>query len=163
MRLILTTATPSNAVYTDASGAPQYKVNTPFALHDRTTAISRVVAHDIPRRHSQSTDGHEAEPQERERFAGLAHIDWHLLDSSVIRFGGRELATRDFFRKEGWGWYGQLVSTCVSAIKWAHAPRPAATVFSQQATAENINGSLAHTLRRRVLLPPPEALPTHDN
>ncbi|KAJ6606064.1 hypothetical protein DFH09DRAFT_1119210 [Mycena vulgaris] len=105
MQLFLTTATPSNSVYTDESGVPQYKVNTPFKL-DRTTAISRVVEHGIPRR-SGSMDGHDAGIEEGERFASLAHIDWHLVESSVIRFRGRELATRDFFRKEGWGWYGR--------------------------------------------------------
>ncbi|KAJ7700722.1 hypothetical protein B0H17DRAFT_1247280 [Mycena rosella] len=107
MQLFLTTATPSNSVYTDESGAPKYKVNTPFKLLQRTTGISRVVEYNIPRRRSLSPDGHEVEVEEGERFASLAHIDWHLLESSVIRFRGRELATRDFFRKVGWGWYGR--------------------------------------------------------
>lgn len=112
MQLVLTTASPSNAVYTDGSGAPQYKVNTPLKLHNRTTAISRVIEHGIPRRRSQSqsADEHEVEV-EGERFASLAQIDWRVVESSVIRFRDRELLTRDFFRKTGWGWYGRWVSS----------------------------------------------------
>ncbi|KAJ7932733.1 hypothetical protein B0H13DRAFT_2650715 [Mycena leptocephala] len=109
MQLFLTTGTPSNAVYTDASGAPQYKVNTPFKVHHRTTSISRVVEHEIPRRHSGSSSGGNESPLEEgvRRFANLATIDWRVFDSSVIHFRGQELAVRDFFRKEGWGWYGR--------------------------------------------------------
>jgi hypothetical protein len=109
MRLFLTTTSPSNAVYTDASGAPQYKVKTPFKVHNRTTAISRVIERGIPRRHSgSSAEGHEAE-EESVRYANLANIDWRPFGSSVIHFRGQELAVRDFFRKEGLGWYGRLV------------------------------------------------------
>ncbi|KAJ7119088.1 hypothetical protein C8R44DRAFT_789990 [Mycena epipterygia] len=107
MQLVLTTASPSNAVYTDGSG-PQYKVTTPLKLHDRTTAISRVIEHGIPRRRSQSRSEHEDEAEvEGERFASLAQIDWRVVGSSVIRFRDRELLTREFFRKKGWGWYGR--------------------------------------------------------
>jgi hypothetical protein len=41
MRLFLTTASPSNAIYTDASGAPQYKVKTPFKVHNSSSAEFR--------------------------------------------------------------------------------------------------------------------------
>ncbi|KAJ7041960.1 hypothetical protein C8F04DRAFT_1176617 [Mycena alexandri] len=116
MQLFLTTSSPSNTVYADASGSSQYKVTTPFGVRNRgTTTISRVVQRDIPRRWSSSSngaiatsDGHGAELGDRgDRFALLARIDWRLSDSSVIHFRGRELATREFFRKEGWGSYGR--------------------------------------------------------
>ncbi|KAJ6567120.1 hypothetical protein B0H19DRAFT_1139526 [Mycena capillaripes] len=110
MQLFLTTATPSNAVYVDGSGSPQYKVTTPFKVHDRTTAISRIVEREIPRRQStgSSSGAHEDRVvDENTRFANLANIDWRLFDSSVIHFRGQELAVREFFRKEGWGWYGR--------------------------------------------------------
>ncbi|KAJ7490957.1 hypothetical protein FB451DRAFT_628373 [Mycena latifolia] len=102
MHLFLTTANPTNAVYTNENGVPQYKIHTPLMSRDLTTVISRVVD-GIPRR-SGKGDGHDAEGGER--FASLAHIDWHLVDSSVIRFRGREIVSRDFFRKEGVGWFG---------------------------------------------------------
>ncbi|KAJ6501307.1 hypothetical protein DFH09DRAFT_1203046 [Mycena vulgaris] len=104
MHLFLTTATPTNAVYTNESGTPQYKVHTPFKLPPRTTSISRVVD-GIPR-HSGSAHIHEDREEDGERFASLAHIDWHLVESSVIRFRGHELSAQDFFRKEGLGWFG---------------------------------------------------------
>ncbi|KAF7353874.1 hypothetical protein MVEN_01073300 [Mycena venus] len=108
MQLVLTTASPTNAVYTDASGAPQYKVNTPLKAHNRTTTISRVVERGIPRRNSgSSAGGSESEAEGSARFANLASIDWRVFESSVIRFRGQELAVHDFFRKVGWGWYGR--------------------------------------------------------
>ncbi|KAJ7041961.1 hypothetical protein C8F04DRAFT_946387 [Mycena alexandri] len=116
MQLFLTASSPSNTVYADASGSSQYKVSTPFGVRHRTTTISRVVQRDIPRRWSSSSnngtiatsDGHGAELGDRgDRFALLARIDWRLFDSSVIHFRGRELATREFFRKEGLGCYGR--------------------------------------------------------
>ncbi|KAJ7184582.1 hypothetical protein C8R46DRAFT_938532 [Mycena filopes] len=114
MRLFLSTASPSNAVYADAAGSPQYKVTSPFGVpvRHRTTTVSRVVEPGIPRRWSSSSAGtsaaHGSEGGDGgERFALLARIDWRLFDSSVINFRGRELPTRDFFRKDGWGWYGR--------------------------------------------------------
>ncbi|KAJ7142142.1 hypothetical protein C8R43DRAFT_582603 [Mycena crocata] len=102
MRLVLTTGSPANAIYTDATGAPRYKVNTPFKLSHRTTAISRAIEGEIPRRNSWSDN-----VDEEQRFASLAHINWRVFESSVIRFRGSELATRDLFRKDGWGCYGR--------------------------------------------------------
>ncbi|KAJ7684350.1 hypothetical protein DFH06DRAFT_4880 [Mycena polygramma] len=111
MHLFLTTASPSNALYTDAAGAPQYKVNTPLKLNHRATTISRVVERDIPRRQSTSSSrsGPSNEPEviADARFANLANIDWRVVESSVIYFRGQELAVHDFFRKQGWGWYGR--------------------------------------------------------
>ncbi|KAJ7680060.1 hypothetical protein B0H17DRAFT_943550 [Mycena rosella] len=99
MHLYLTTSTPTNSIYTDESGALRYKVHTPMKPTDRTTAISRVVE-GIPHR-SDSADGQDE--IDGERFANLAHIDWHPVKSSVIRFRGRELATQDSFAKKAWG------------------------------------------------------------
>ncbi|KAJ7765710.1 hypothetical protein B0H16DRAFT_1524083 [Mycena metata] len=115
MQLFLTTASPSNAVYADASGSSQYKISTPFGVRHRITTISRVVERDIPRRWSSSSNGTTPSSNGHgagvgnggDRFALLARVDWRLFDSSVIHFRGRELATREFFRKEGWGWYGR--------------------------------------------------------
>ncbi|KAJ7765709.1 hypothetical protein B0H16DRAFT_1413193 [Mycena metata] len=108
-QLFLSTGDPSNAVYADASGSSQYKVSTPFGVHHRTTSISRVVERDIPRRWSSSSNGTIAtsDADGGDRFALLARIDWKLLESSVIHFRGRELATGEFFRKEGLGLYGR--------------------------------------------------------
>ncbi|KAJ7725286.1 hypothetical protein DFH07DRAFT_970900 [Mycena maculata] len=104
MHLFLNTDSPWNTFYTDESGALQYKTNTPLKLHDRTTTISRVVE-GIPR-----ADGREAEAEVEDgaRFASLAQINWRQIESSVIHFQGRELATQEFFRTEGsLGWFGR--------------------------------------------------------
>jgi hypothetical protein len=153
MQLFLTTGTPSNAVYTDASGAPQYKVNTPFKVHHRTTSISRVVEHEIPRRHSGSSSGGNESPLEEgvRRFANLATIDWRVFDSSVIHFRGQELAVRDFFRKEGWGWYGRLVLSLCSHE--SALTRFEDIVCSQPWMGGSLNGSSEHIRHRQVPVP----------
>ncbi|KAF8192407.1 hypothetical protein K438DRAFT_2135653 [Mycena galopus ATCC 62051] len=96
---------------TNKSGAPQYKTSTPLKLHDRTTAISKVVDPGIPRRedeHEAGAMGEESGP----RFAGLAQINWRVANPSVIHFRGQELATTTFFRKHKDGKLpGRLVTT----------------------------------------------------
>ncbi|KAJ7482155.1 hypothetical protein B0H11DRAFT_1212546 [Mycena galericulata] len=108
MQLFLATDHPWNTVYTDASGAPWYKTQTPLKLHDRTTSISKVIDPDIPRRAPEpDASNNSADGIDTARFASLAQIDWRVIKSSVIHFGGRELATNEFFRKAGtqgvWG------------------------------------------------------------
>ncbi|KAJ6630323.1 hypothetical protein B0H10DRAFT_1939093 [Mycena sp. CBHHK59/15] len=113
MQLILTTATPSNSVYIDSSGTKHYKVQTPFKVHDRTTTISRAIDSDIPQRLSESSnqlephDADEDAKADQIRFGSLAYINWRVVESSVIHFCGRELETKSFLRKDGWGWYGR--------------------------------------------------------
>ncbi|KAF7298339.1 hypothetical protein MKEN_01358500 [Mycena kentingensis (nom. inval.)] len=118
MRLTLTTSSPSDAVYTSEDGVPQYKVASVPLLkkmrEGRSIKVSKVVDADIPRApsrgsatSSQPEGGGSAEAAAR--YARLATIDLHVVDPSVIRFAGREreVLMRDFFRKEGWGWYGR--------------------------------------------------------
>ncbi|KAJ7700712.1 hypothetical protein B0H17DRAFT_925229 [Mycena rosella] len=134
MQLVLTTTTPSNSIYINESGAPKYKVNTPLKLHDRTTAISRI-----------SADGHEAEAEEGVQFASLVHINWHLAESSVIRFQGHKYPTHDFFRKVGWGWYGRShrhrVFTALDGkeYKWI------LSAYTSQASAPTHNTNFIHS------------------
>ena len=110
MHLVLGNDSPWNTVYTDESGAPQYKTNTPLKLHDRTTAISKFVGPGIPRREDEHETGGEGE-ESGPRFASLAQINWRVVDPSVIHFRGQELATDTFFRKHKDGklpgWFGR--------------------------------------------------------
>jgi hypothetical protein len=106
MRLILTAASPSDATYTDTSGAPKYKVHT----RGWTTSISRALEEaEIPRRQSRSSSLQRSVDIDKEqvRFASLAQIEWRLAKTSVLRLGEHELEASSFFRKEGWGWYGR--------------------------------------------------------
>jgi len=98
MRLILTSDSPINTIYTEESGAAQYKVKTTFKVHNRPTVVSRVVE-GIPHGHSGSADGDEREAEDGVRFANLANIDWRASDATVITFRGQEFVARDFFRK----------------------------------------------------------------
>jgi hypothetical protein len=41
-------------------------------------------------------------------FEYIAQIDWKFLKSTRFRFGdGKEVLSKNFFRKETWGWYGR--------------------------------------------------------
>ncbi|KAJ6577669.1 hypothetical protein B0H19DRAFT_1252989 [Mycena capillaripes] len=98
MHLFLNSDFPYDTVYNDESGALLYKAKTPFKMHNRQTTISRVV------------DGIPSAQEESAHFTNHVTIDWRVLESNVhIHFGGQELAARDFFRKEGSGWYGRFV------------------------------------------------------
>jgi hypothetical protein len=106
MQLILATHNPLDSTYHDAtwrdadSGVVQYKVRTPIKMHDQTTTISRRIEGDIPQRDSSATD-------DSERFGLVAQISWHLVGSSVIQFGDKDIECAKFFRKESLGLYGQ--------------------------------------------------------
>ena len=40
--------------------------------------------------------------QSRDSFAHLATVEYHVISSSRIRMRGLDVATNDYFRKEGW-------------------------------------------------------------
>ncbi|KAF5345048.1 hypothetical protein D9758_010441 [Tetrapyrgos nigripes] len=41
-------------------------------------------------------------------FKYIAQIDWRRVRSTKFRFGdGKEVLSKDFFRRESWGWYGR--------------------------------------------------------
>ena len=48
------------------------------------------------------TQGQEEEHL-RDSFAHLATVEYHIIGSSRIRMGNLDVATDDYFRKEGWG------------------------------------------------------------
>ncbi|KAF8062553.1 hypothetical protein FPV67DRAFT_1586369 [Lyophyllum atratum] len=93
MHLYLSGREAINSEYANDNGQVLYKVETPQALGTRTSTISMVVAFDVPQR--------DGEPDMHNRFAHLAEIEHHVLGSSIMRFGGQEHQTKDFFRKEG--------------------------------------------------------------
>ncbi|KAF4614502.1 hypothetical protein D9613_003484 [Agrocybe pediades] len=47
------------------------------------------------------------ETESHTRFSEVASIEFHTILSSVIRYKGKEWKTREFFKKEGRGWYGR--------------------------------------------------------
>ncbi|GLB35659.1 hypothetical protein LshimejAT787_0212240 [Lyophyllum shimeji] len=104
MHLYLSTPSPLNATFTNEDGQVMYKVDTPMAVGTRTSTISCVVPNDIPQ---QQSDSSAAEESMKDRFAHLAQVEHNVVGSSVLRFGGKEILTKEYFRKEGWGAYGR--------------------------------------------------------
>lgn len=97
MLLYLSNRSPLNSVYTNVEGQVLYRTQSPIILRRKTT-ISRVVPNDI-----------NSEPVEdmQDRFGLLAEIEYNALSSSIIRFRGEEIKTKEYFRKDGWGPIGR--------------------------------------------------------
>ncbi|RDB19297.1 hypothetical protein Hypma_013597 [Hypsizygus marmoreus] len=66
MHLYLSSRSPLHAVYTNEDGQVMYKVETTYGLGNRTSTISCVVPHDIPRKITTSARKPAAPPVERE-------------------------------------------------------------------------------------------------
>ncbi|KAF9463421.1 hypothetical protein BDZ94DRAFT_610006 [Collybia nuda] len=100
MNLHLSSPSPLNATYSNDAGQVIYKVDTPLKLGREITTIKRVIPNDI-------ADSENDEVDMRDRFGFLGQIEHKAIASSVIKFGGAEIETKDYFRKEGWGSYGR--------------------------------------------------------
>jgi len=87
----------SKSVYSNETGQVLYKVETPIKLPPRTSTISRVVPNNM------STDTEDM----RDKFAYLATVKHKAIASSTLRFGGNEVETKEYFRKEGWSAHGR--------------------------------------------------------
>jgi hypothetical protein len=97
MLLHLSGRSPLNSVYTNPEGQVLYKTKSPMTMSARTTTVSYVLPNDIGK-----------EPEDMcDRFAHLAEVEHNTLASSIIRFRGEEVKTKEYFRKEGWGPLGR--------------------------------------------------------
>ncbi|KAJ6616392.1 hypothetical protein B0H10DRAFT_2392384 [Mycena sp. CBHHK59/15] len=111
MQFNLSTHKPINDTYSDAeSGVAQYKVQTEIKMHDTTTTISRRINNDVLRR--EEDEG--ADAANSEWFGLLAYIYWHVVGSTVIRFGGQDIDAATFFRKENFSLYGCIESGLIT-------------------------------------------------
>ncbi|KAF5379133.1 hypothetical protein D9615_005855 [Tricholomella constricta] len=95
MQLYLSGPRAFHSTYHDANGQAIYKVRTSSQVFGRTTTVSRILRNEILYDHSM-----------RDIFGHLAQIEWKSFRSSILRFYGREMRTRSFFKKQGWGWHG---------------------------------------------------------
>ena len=96
MLLSLSGFSPLHGTYTNPEGQVLYKTKTSLLSPSRTT-ISRVLPPDVSK-----------EPEDMcDRFAHLAEVKRNPLASSIIRFRGEEIKTKEYFRKEGWGPLGR--------------------------------------------------------
>lgn len=101
MNLILSDRSFLNATYSNDAGQVIYKVETPKKLTTRISTITRVIPNDV------TLKGYSDEVDMQNRFGFLAQIEHKPISSSVIKFGGVEVETKEYFRKQGWGWYGR--------------------------------------------------------
>ncbi|KAG5637189.1 hypothetical protein H0H81_005446 [Sphagnurus paluster] len=99
MHLYLSSSSPLHSTFSNEEGQVLYKVETPvMSLSARTSTISCVVP---------STSGPDSTTSMQDTFALLGQVEHNRFSSSVMRFGGNEFKTKDYFRKEGLGPYGR--------------------------------------------------------
>lgn len=103
MYLYLSNSSPLNSIYTNAEGQALFKVRTPSNFFGRTTAVSRVVSNFSSRSENVTRRDYSL----HDRFGQVAQFEWKFFRSSQLRFKGREVKTRAFFKKQGWGWHGR--------------------------------------------------------
>jgi len=89
-----------DATYRTPEGQVVYKVESAMPLLGaRTIKISKIMPTFLDNR--ITTKGREAEYL-RDSFAHLATVEYHTFRSSRIRMGSLNVATSDYFRREGW-------------------------------------------------------------
>jgi hypothetical protein len=84
----LSTERVRNAVITNEQGQIIYKTDTPFKFGTRTTTIYKI---------KPNADLSDM----RDQFDVIGEIEWHSFTSSKFRFGGAEVATKEFIPKRG--------------------------------------------------------------
>lgn len=102
MNLNLSEGSPLNSTFYNDAGQVIYRVETPSGLGSRTSTITRVIPNNV-----EPKKGREVNMQDR--FGFLAQVEHNPISSSVLRFPGGEIPTKEYFRREGWGWYGRYV------------------------------------------------------
>ncbi|KAF8061763.1 hypothetical protein FPV67DRAFT_1422285 [Lyophyllum atratum] len=121
-----------------------------MATATRVSTISMVVADDFLR-----GDG---EPDMQDKFARLVEIEHRVLGSSVMRFGGYEYQTKDYFRKEGFSLSRNRVRTASDGREYEWLLRSmksealilATPSFSQLVTNDSEEKTIAKTRRRSL-------------
>ncbi|KAH7924511.1 hypothetical protein BV22DRAFT_501292 [Leucogyrophana mollusca] len=88
MRFTLSSEHVRNTIITNEQGQVVYKTDTPFKLGSRTTTVLKI------RPNYDVSDM-------RDQFAALGAIEWHTFASSILRFGGEELKTKEFIPCSG--------------------------------------------------------------
>ncbi|OAX34858.1 hypothetical protein K503DRAFT_697927 [Rhizopogon vinicolor AM-OR11-026] len=88
IRFTLSSERVRNTVITNEQGQIIYKTDTPFKFGTRTTTIYKIKPND-----DQS--------DMRDQFDIIGEIEWHTFTSSRFRFGGTEVATKEFIPSKG--------------------------------------------------------------
>ena len=100
IHLTLSSTEPWDTTYRTPEGQVIYKVEYTVPLLDaRTIKISKILPSFLDNR--ITTKGGEAQDM-RDSFAHLATVEYHTFRGSRIRMGSMDVATDDYFRREGW-------------------------------------------------------------
>jgi hypothetical protein len=102
MLLVLSARNPWNANYCNEGGQVIYKVESP-GLITHAINISRV----LPAGELEAAEVGASEPHFRDVYELVAEIDYHYFGTSYIKYGGANLAVKDFFRKGGFSFWGR--------------------------------------------------------
>jgi hypothetical protein len=95
MELIFSHNDPINTIITTAEGQVLYKIETPgtdVVLPGKSTTIKGI---------APNVTNNALEIDMQDRFRELAVIDWHLTESSKLRYDGMELDLSEFLRPDG--------------------------------------------------------------
>ena len=104
----------------------------------RDIKISKIIPSFVD--NGTTTKGREAENW-KDSFAHLATVEYHTIRSSRIRMGNLDIATDDYFKREGWS-LTNLGRSVISQL-WSNdvsQPSRLGIAFSQDQTAGNISG-----------------------
>jgi len=132
---------PWDTTYRTPEGQVIYKVEsaTP-TLGARNIKISKI----MPSLFDNGTtiEGREAENL-RDSFAHLATVEYHTIRTSRIRIGNLDVATNDYFRREGWSLtsLGRSVWFFLISSRNVSQPHRLGIGFSPDQTEENISGN----------------------
>jgi hypothetical protein len=99
--LTLSSKKPWDTTYRTPEGQVIYKVEsaTPI-LGARNIKISKIMPSLFE--NETTTEGRGEAESLRDSFAHLATVEYHTIRTSRIRMGELDVATNDYFRKEGW-------------------------------------------------------------
>jgi hypothetical protein len=106
MKLTLSTGSPLNALYVAQDGQVLFKVETQTAWKS-STQISKV-SRSLPNDEGGSRkQGGLVDVDIRGGLVHVADIEHSVSSSTILRFGGKEIDAKNYFRKETWGAYGR--------------------------------------------------------
>ncbi|KAM6502719.1 hypothetical protein JOM56_002696 [Amanita muscaria] len=102
MRLHFTNRSHLNSAYVNDSGQVMYKVETPNKYFNRVATIKRVLPGDL----YSSSEAAGTSSSEDEATNDNDPIAFNPVVPAILRFGGQEHESTQFFTKKAFGWYG---------------------------------------------------------
>ena len=122
IHLTLSSKKPWDTTYRTPGGQVIYKVESATPMPGaRSIKISKIMPSLFD--NETATEGREVDNL-KDSFAHLATVEYHAIRTSRIRMGDLDVATDDYFRKEGWSLtsLGRLVflssePRCLSVIR----------------------------------------------